>query len=48
MTVINGQKTSERIRADGKFFTFGTSNNVKREVKSNQFCCEDAGMAVDA
>ena len=29
------------------FFTFGTSDNIKREVKSNEFCCEDAGMAVD-
>jgi len=22
-------------------------DNIKREVKSNEFCCEDAGMAVD-
>jgi len=30
------------------FFMFGTSDNIKRELKSNEFCCEDAGMAVDA
>jgi len=29
-------------------FTFETSDNIKREVKSNEFCCEDAGLTFDA
>ena len=43
-------ESEKMTKLDGKFlifFTFGTSDNIKREVKSNEFCCEDAGMAVD-
>jgi len=30
------------------FFTFGTLDDIKIEVKSNKFCCEDAGLAADS